>query len=122
MASTRYEVLDLLVEDLYAPWEIRVQVDAPFGEIATVLQALIDAGEARWFARENDAAEAVEVESARGPSLGSDLTWEVPSIGQVIYLVGITESGLASYRMLMTSEFDWPGGPDGGSGVGNGQS
>lgn len=108
MPSVRYEILDLLTEDWYAPWELLVQVEKSHDEILAGLDSLLEAGAVEWFARDGIRAPVKIIEASKLPALSSDLTWQPMGDDERQVLVGITPSGLREFSLLMKAEFDWP--------------
>lgn len=89
------EVLGLLVEDYYGPWEIAIQVPADRQVLARTLGRLIDDGLVEWYVRESDSASAVPMTQTRihDPELADDATWEAPALTARSFLLGPTQVG-----------------------------
>ncbi|MFY9888596.1 MAG: hypothetical protein WAK71_09835 [Streptosporangiaceae bacterium] len=93
------EVLSLLAEDYYSPWEIAIQVPVRRQDLGRVIARLIQAGLAEWFARSEDSAPAIAWSdlSLPTPDLADDQTWEAAALRERQILVGITDAGKKAY-------------------------
>jgi hypothetical protein len=98
VSATAREILSLLTEDLYSPWEIAVQVPADRNELQRTIDQLLANGLAEWFRREDDRALAVAwPEQLPTPNLGADDTWAAADLTEPQILLGITDEGAEVY-------------------------
>jgi hypothetical protein len=108
MASVRYEILDLLTEDNYGPWELLIQVEHPRDVVTAELEILLRVGAVEWMSRDGFRGETRAATPAEYPSIHAEATWVPSELEENQLLVGITEIGMNEYSKLMRSEFDWP--------------
>jgi len=99
MDETTREVLSLLTEDLYSPWEIALWVPVGRETLAQVIAGMIRQGLAEWFFRAHDSAPAVgwTTVGAPPPDLGDDATWTAADLASPQLLLGITDAGKTAY-------------------------
>ncbi len=99
MDSTSREVLSLLTEDFYSPWEIAVQVPVARQLLASAIEDLVGQGLAEWFIRSNDSAPAVALSqlASAPPDLADDATWMAADLGSRQLLLGVTSAGKEAY-------------------------
>jgi hypothetical protein len=92
------EVLSLLTEDFYSPWEIAIQVAVGRGDLEQVIRRLLADGFAEWFRRDDDSAPAVHWPSeVAEPDLPASQTWEAAGLADPQILLGITDAGTSAY-------------------------
>jgi hypothetical protein len=93
------EVLGLLAEDVYTPWEVAAQVPAGRPELEQAIGSLLQAGLAEWFMRTDDSAKPVAWSELRlpEPDLADGRTWALPALGERQILLGITDAGDEAY-------------------------
>jgi len=99
MESTTYEVLSLLTEDLFGPWEIAIQVPVERKQLKQAIEALLRGGLAEWFTRDDDSAPAVALsQTAVGePDLTDEQAWSPPALTSRQWLLGATPAGEEVY-------------------------
>jgi hypothetical protein len=99
MDATKREILGLLVEDFYSPWEIALQVPVGRGVLTRTIARLLADGLAAWYARVSDSALAVAVAElpTSVPDLGDDATWVAADLDAPQLLIGITPEGEVAY-------------------------
>jgi hypothetical protein len=98
MDNASQEVLSLLTEDFYSPWEIAIQVPIGRDELGRVIDRLLADGLAEWFRRDSDSASAVPWPSQLvKPDLSSEQTWEAADLADPQILLGITDKGSGVY-------------------------
>lgn len=99
MDATTREVLSLLVEDFYSPWEIAVQVPVGRELLTRVIERLIEEGLAMWYVRVSDSAPAVALAELPMPTpdLADDATWVAAELESQQLLIGVTPDGEAAY-------------------------
>ncbi|MDQ1748701.1 MAG: hypothetical protein QOD07_2964 [Frankiaceae bacterium] len=99
MTPVEQEVLSLLTEDYYGPWEIAVQVPVERGRIISAIENLLNGGLVEWFGRPDDSAAAVRLRQVGGiaPDLSDDAAWTAPSPNSPQLLLGITDEGKRAY-------------------------
>jgi len=113
MSSVRYEILDLLTEDDYGPWEVLVQVEHSRAEIVGELEKLIARRAVEWALRDGYNGATRTLSENERPSLLSDGTWVASEFEDPQLLMRITDLGLEEHSKLMRIEFDWPPRPEG---------
>jgi hypothetical protein len=106
VVSLRYEIVELLAEDLYAPWELRAHIPTHWHWLNGTLTELIEQGHVEWCSRDNDGILRPLPLSER-PSLASDSTWEVPQAQQHAILLGLSPTGVALVDELRPVEFPY---------------
>jgi hypothetical protein len=98
MLDYEREVLDLLSEDYYGLWEIRIQVGGNDGHLVLALRDLLDRRLISWHFREDDRSVAIPVEpDAEVPSLDDPEAWLAPALDEPHYLLTNTPEGDAQY-------------------------
>ncbi|MHB1597235.1 MAG: hypothetical protein ACYCO9_23115 [Streptosporangiaceae bacterium] len=99
MDATTREVLSLLVEDFYSPWEIAVQVPVGRETLARVIECLIEEGLAMWYVRASDSAPAIALAELpmQTPDLADEATWVAADLESRQLLIGVTPDGEAAY-------------------------
>jgi hypothetical protein len=93
------EMLSLVTEDFYSPWEIAIQVPVGRPGLERVIGSLLQAGFAEWFMRTDDSAVAVAWSklSSPTPDLADDRTWRAADLSEQQILLGITDAGREAY-------------------------
>ena len=99
MGGVEQEILGLLTEDLYGPWELAIQVPVARPVLIDAIHRLIDQHLAEWFVRASDSASGVTVSESgdRAPQLTEESTWAAPPLESRQFLLGITEAGRSAY-------------------------
>jgi len=103
MDDVEIEVLSLVTEDYYGPWELAVQVPVGRDRLVRAIEGLMGSGLVTWFSRSSDTAEAVHVRrhTPEPPELTDDSLWRAPGP------VDVEPGSAGAYSWVVVSGFLW---------------